>query len=94
VNGRLQQAFTELTATLSSTLITQLATAKQVNTEPASPVGVDDTPRVELRSTTPVAHNCILKYTLMKTIIEYGKYERFMYWIDVEYDSTLFTVTV
>jgi hypothetical protein len=32
LNGRFQQAFTELTATLSSTIITQLAAAKQVST--------------------------------------------------------------
>jgi hypothetical protein len=45
LNGRFQQAFTELTATLSSTIITQLATAKQVSTQLASPIGVDDTPK-------------------------------------------------
>jgi hypothetical protein len=31
VNGRFQQAFTELPVTLSSTIITQLAAPKQVN---------------------------------------------------------------
>jgi hypothetical protein len=45
LNGRFQQAFTEVTSTLSSTIITQLATAKQVNTQLASPVGVNDTPK-------------------------------------------------
>jgi hypothetical protein len=45
LNGRFQQAFTELTARLSSTIITQLATAKQVTTKLASPVGVIDTPK-------------------------------------------------
>jgi hypothetical protein len=44
LNGRFQLAFTELTATLSSTIITQLPAAKQVSTQIASPVGVDDTP--------------------------------------------------
>jgi hypothetical protein len=32
LNGQFQQAFTKLTATLSSTIITQLATAKQAST--------------------------------------------------------------
>jgi hypothetical protein len=45
LNGQFQQAFTELTATLSSTIITQLAIAKQVSTQLASPVGVDNTPK-------------------------------------------------
>jgi hypothetical protein len=44
LNGRFQQAFTDLTVTLSSTIITQLAAAKQVSTQLASPVGVIDTP--------------------------------------------------
>jgi hypothetical protein len=42
MNGRFRQAFTELTATLSSTLIIQLAAARRVSTQPTSPVGVDD----------------------------------------------------
>ena len=45
LNGRFRQAFTELTATLSSTIITQLAAAKQVSTQLIYPVGVDDTPK-------------------------------------------------
>jgi hypothetical protein len=45
MNGRFQQAFTELTAKLSSTLITYVAAAKQVITQPAYPVGVGDTPK-------------------------------------------------
>jgi hypothetical protein len=45
LNGRFHQAFTELTATLSSTIITLLATTNQVSTQLASPVGVDDTPK-------------------------------------------------
>jgi hypothetical protein len=45
LNGRFQQAYTELTATLSSTLITQVAGAKQVSTQPTSQVDVEDTPK-------------------------------------------------
>jgi hypothetical protein len=45
LNGRFHHAFTELTATLSSTTITQLAPAQQISTQLASPVGVDDTPK-------------------------------------------------
>jgi hypothetical protein len=45
LNGRLQHALTELTATLSTTIITQPSTTKPVNTHLASPVGVDDTPK-------------------------------------------------
>jgi hypothetical protein len=48
LNGWLQQAFTELTATLSSTIITQPAPAKQVSTQLASPVGVNETPKGEI----------------------------------------------
>jgi hypothetical protein len=44
-NGRFQQAFTKLTATLSSTIATQLALAKHVSTQQGSTVGVDDTPK-------------------------------------------------
>jgi hypothetical protein len=40
---RFQHAFTEQTATLSSTIITQLVAAQQVSTKPAIPVGVNDT---------------------------------------------------
>ena len=47
LNGRFQQAFTELTATLSSTIITQLpsSSANKVNTQLANSVGVIDTPK-------------------------------------------------
>jgi hypothetical protein len=44
LNGRFHQSFTELTATLSSTLIIELAPTKRVNIQPPIPVGVDDTP--------------------------------------------------
>jgi hypothetical protein len=54
MGGRFQQAFTELTATLSSTLITQLAATQQVLTQPASPVGVDDTPEGEITERSAV----------------------------------------
>jgi hypothetical protein len=47
LNDRFQQAFTEQTATLSSTFITHLTTTKQAITQSTIPVGVDDTPKGE-----------------------------------------------
>jgi hypothetical protein len=43
LNDRFQQAFTEVTATLSSKLITQPSATKQVDTQPTIPVGGNDT---------------------------------------------------
>jgi hypothetical protein len=45
LNDRFQHAFTELTATLSSTIIIQPAAAKQGSAQLANPVGVNDTPK-------------------------------------------------
>jgi hypothetical protein len=45
LNGRFQQAFPELTATLSLTLVTQLGIAKRITTRPINHVGADDTPK-------------------------------------------------
>jgi hypothetical protein len=45
IPGAQKKKKTKKTATLSSTIITQLAAAKQVSTPLASPVTVDDTPK-------------------------------------------------
>jgi hypothetical protein len=57
MDGRFHQAFTELTATLSSTLITQLAAIQQVLTQRACPVGVDGTPKGGITEHDAVAPN-------------------------------------
>jgi hypothetical protein len=44
LNGRFQQAFIDLSTTLSSNIITQLATIKQANNQPAISSGVNDMP--------------------------------------------------